>query len=487
LQKLETFAAAPFLQTQAAAIRTQLEQQYDTEIDILIADRRFTWIHQVVADVLTQSAARPSTSDQIDRIVTHRWLGIPIFLLVMWVVFKLTIDISTPLLDWLDTFINGPLTRWTLVVLQSLGLGETWLAGLVVDGILAGVGGLLAFVPVLFALYLVLAVLEDSGYMARAAFVMDGLMMKMGLPGKSFLPMMVGFGCSVPAVYATRTLENKQDRLLTALLVPFMSCGARLPVYVLFAAVFFPTQAGWVVFSIYLLGVLVAILLGMLLRKSLFAQKEQIPLLMELPPFRFPDLKFVWQQTWSRITDFIKNAASLILVASVVLWFLMAIPTGPQTGRFGTVDSDQSLFATISRLVEPGLQPLGFGSWEAGSALMTGFVAKELVITSLAQTYQPPTAAVDANVSTEDTPAGLHQSIYQSFTTTSGGYPALAGLAFMVFVLLYTPCVATVSAIRHEFGSGWMWRSIFGQLAVAWLAAFIVFQGGKWLILGLSG
>lgn len=479
LDRLHPFTAAPALLGRAEMVRTELQQIYGPDIDILIADHRFTWIHELVRRVTTQTPGRPSRSDQIDRVTTHRWLGIPIFLVVMWVVFKLTIDVSAPLLAALDNFISGPLTQGVQVVLGGIGLADTWLEGLVVDGILAGVGGLLAFVPVLFALYVVLAVLEDSGYMARAAFVMDGLMMKMGLPGKSFLPMMVGFGCTVPAIYATRTLENEKDRLLTALLVPFMSCGARLPVYVLFAAIFFPTRAGWVVFSLYLLGVLVAILLGFVLRKSLFDNKEQTPLLMELPPYRFPDLKSVGQQTWNRMSGFLKNAASLILAASMVLWLLMAIPAGSSAGRFGAVDNDQSLFARISGLVAPALKPLGFGTWEAGSALITGFVAKELVVTSLAQTYQAPAA------STTD-PAGDHrQSIYQSFTTTGNGYPALAGLAFMIFVLLYTPCIATVSAIRQEFGTRWMWRSIVGQLAIAWLAAFLVFQGGK-LLLGLG-
>ena len=387
------------------------------------------------------------------------------------------------------------------------------------DGIIAGVGGVLVFVPVLMFLYISLAILEDTGYMARAAFVMDNLMAKIGLQGKSFLPMMVGFGCTVPAIYATRTLENEKDRILTGLLVPFMSCGARLPVYVLFAAVFFPRHAGLVVFSMYLLGIVTAIVLGLVLRKIVFKDKEQTALLMELPPYHRPNLRSVWSHTWERTGACIKNAWSLILITSVILWFLIAIPVGADAGTFADTKVDQSLFATISDAISPALEPLGFGTWESSGALITGFVAKEVVVSTMAQIYgleEGEAAAVQptflddlsqivtdfgqavmdtvkaipliigvnlADDGEEELSGDLQRSVYAAFDSSSGGYAAAAGLAFMVFVLIYTPCMVAIAAERHELGTRWMWTSIFGQLILAWFMAMIVFQVGK-LVLG---
>jgi ferrous iron transport protein B len=331
--------------------------------------------------------------------------------------------------------------------------------------------------------------------------------------------MMVGFGCSVPAIYATRTLENEKDRILTGLLVPFMSCGARLPVYVLFATVFFPRHAGVVVFAMYLLGIVTAIILGLVLRKTVFKDKEQTALLMELPPYHRPSLRSVWSQTWERTGSFIKNAWSLILIASVVLWFLISIPAGADSGTFADTDVDQSLFATISDAVSPVLAPLGFGNWESSGALITGFVAKEVVVSTMAQIYgleefegevEPTTFFEDlgqiisgfgqAVIDTvkaipriiginldgndeEELSGDLQRAVYAGLESSSGGYAAAAGLAFMVFVLIYTPCVVALAAEKHELGTKWMWTSIVGQLVLAWLMAMVVFQVGK-LVLG---
>jgi len=251
-QKLLKIEGGAAVLTLANFANGRLQTTLNTDADIAVADRRYTWIHDLVGEVVERPATDALTpSDKIDRIVTHRWLGIPIFLALMWMVFKLTADVSAPYLDWIDGVISGPITNWTIQLLTIIGLDGTWVESLFVDGIIAGVGGVLVFVPVLMSLYLALAVLENSGYMARAAFVMDSAMSKIGLHGKSFLPLMVGFGCSVPAIYATRTLENEKDRILTGLLVPFMSCGARLPVYVLFAAVFFPKRGGMIIFGLY--------------------------------------------------------------------------------------------------------------------------------------------------------------------------------------------------------------------------------------------
>jgi ferrous iron transport protein B len=403
--------------------------------------------------------------------------------------------------------------------LALLGLGGTWVESLVVDGVIAGVGGVLVFVPVLVSLYTVLAILEDSGYMARAAFVMDRLMNTLGLHGKSFLPMLVGFGCTVPAFYATRTLENRQDRILTALLVPFMSCGARLPVYMLFAAVFFPAASGNIVFAMYLLGILMAIAVGLALKHTAFKGKQASTFVMELPPYRLPSLKSIWVHVREHTGGFVRKAGGVIVVVSMLLWLAMAIPVGGD-GSFANTNIDHSVFARVSSLVAPALKPLGFGGWEASGALVTGFVAKEVVVSTMAQIYNVTpeesaeelpsvgedlmsigTSFVDASVQTvkalplvvgidlrdaaeEEEQTDLMRAIGSGFDKISGGHGALAALAFMVFVLIYTPCMAAVAAERQEFGSGVMWASILGQTGLAWLLAFIIFQGG--LLLGLG-
>jgi ferrous iron transport protein B len=355
--------------------------------------------------------------------------------------------------------------------------------------------------------------------MARAAFVMDSLMSRIGLHGKSFLPLMVGFGCSVPAIYATRTLENEKDRILTGLLVPFMSCGARLPVYVLFAAIFFPQQGGAVVFGLYLLGILTAIMLGIILRRTVFQDEEQTAFVMELPPYRWPAPKSILVHMWQRTRAFLQSAWTMILGISVVIWLLMAIPVGGG-GSFAETEVDNSLFAAVSGVLAPGLEPLGFGNWESSGALLSGFVAKEVVVSTLAQVYgvdeaveEAPSSTFFADVgeivtgffqATVDTiksiplivginlfdqevveaPSSLMLAIENGFETSSGGHGALAALSFMVFVLIYTPCMVALSAERQELGAKWMWVSILGQLLLAWILAFLVFQGG--ILLGLG-
>jgi len=497
-----------------------LAEIYGDDVDIIIGDHRYGWINGLVKEAVRRTREDQfTTSDKIDKIVTSRLWGIPIFLAAMWVVFKLTADVSGPFLDWIDGVIGGPITNWVTAILAALGLSGSWVESLFVDGILAGVGGVLVFVPVMMFLYLALAILEDSGYMARAAFVMDRLMHSLGLHGKSFLPMLVGFGCTVPAFYATRTLENEKDRILTGLLVPFMSCGARLPVYILFAAVFFPESAGTVVLSLYMLGIVTAVILGIVMKNTVFKGKEESTFVMELPPYRIPTLRGIWFHMWERTSAFVRKAWTLILATSVILWILMAIPVGGG-GRFAEIDVGDSAFATVNRVVAPALSPLGFGSWEASSALVTGFVAKEVVVSTLCQVYdieEAPeaaegstffedigeiftsfiTAAVDTVKSlplvvginvfeeeAEEEPTGLMKAVQTSFEDSSNGHGALAGLAFMIFVLIYTPCMVAVAAERQELGMKWTWRSIIGQLLLAWLMAFVVFQGG--ILLGLG-
>lgn len=512
---------AELIKSSRASIE-KLEGILGDDVDIFMADRRYGWINGLVKEVVKKpDGSRLSTSDKIDKVVTNRTLGIPIFLFAMWVVFKLTADVSAPYLDWVDGLINGPILRWGLALLGWIGLGGTWVESLFADGIIAGVGGVMVFVPVLMFLYIALAVLEDSGYMARAAFVMDRLMHTLGLHGKSFLPMLVGFGCTVPAMYATRTLENKKDRILTGLLVPFMSCGARLPVYILFAAIFFPKNSGLVVFSMYVLGIVVAIVLGVVLKNTLFKDKEQSAFVMELPPYRLPTFRGIWVHTWERTGAFVRKAWTIIMAASIVLWLLMSIPVGGK-GTFAKADISDSLFAVTTNAIAPLFRPLGFDSWEASGALLTGFVAKEVVVSTLSQVYSgAESGAVDAEdtptffedvgevissfaVATFDTlksiplivginllgeeveeqPTALMAQIHQGFTETSNGHGVLAGLAFMIFVLIYTPCMTAIAAEKQELGMKWTWVSIIGQLALAWGLSFLVFQGG--ILLGLG-
>ena len=434
-------------------------------------------------------------------------------------VFKLTIDVSAPYLAWIESVLAGPVTNWVVALLTAVGLGGSWVESLAVDGVIAGVGGVLVFVPIMLALYLALAVLEDCGYMARAALVMDRLMRKLGLHGKSFMPLVVGFGCSVPAIYATRTLENQRDRILTGLLTPFMSCSARLPVYILFAAIFFPQYASLAIFAMYLLGILVAIVVGLLLSHTVLKGDGQSYLVMELPPYRLPHVRSVWRQMWDRTAGFVRNVLTTILVVSIVLWLLLALPVPGATSTFAAVPVEDSVFGAVSGAIAPVFAPLGFGSWQASGALLTGIVAKEVVVATMAQVFHvepaTETAAAPATFvedilfvvtsfvqATFDTlkaiplilgidlsaaepeaePAALMTAMQTEFEASSGGYGALAGLAFMVFVLLYTPCVMTVAAEKHELGTRWMWVSVLGQFAIAWLVALLVFQGGKLLL-----
>ncbi|NTW04355.1 MAG: ferrous iron transporter B, partial [Oscillochloris sp.] len=281
----------------AHALRTSMQRlrpHYGDDLDVALVDQRYRFVHELADKVLTRPLAHQiNLSDRIDQVVTHPWFGLPIFLMLMWVVFKLTTDVAAPFVDWIDAVLSGPISNWVTALLGVVGLGGTWFESLLVDGVIAGVGGVLVFVPVLLSLYFALALLEDSGYMARSAFVMDRLMHTLGLQGKSFLPMIVGFGCSVPAIYATRTLDSRRDRLLTGLLVPFMSCSARLPVYVFIAAVFFPAHAGIVIFGLYLTGIAVAIGMGMLLRYTVFHNMPPTPFVLELPPYRLPTARCV--------------------------------------------------------------------------------------------------------------------------------------------------------------------------------------------------
>ncbi len=521
----------------AIAAQERIESATGEEAETLIVDQRYAWIGELVERVLQRPAQTViTTSDKIDAMVTHRIWGLPVFLLMMWLVFQFTAEVSAPMLDWVDGFINETVYSWSERLMAGLGLGGTWLAALVSDGIIPGVGGVLAFTPVLLFLYLTLAVLEDSGYMARAAFVMDRVMGWMGLHGKSFLPLIVGFGCTVPAVYATRALENERDRKLTGFLTTFMSCGARLPVYVVFGAAFFGATSGNLIFAMYLVGIGVALATGLALKHTVYKGQPPAPFVMELPPYRVPHPRDVWRQMWNRTADFVVKAGTVILALSIVMWLLMAVPGRVSAGAFNDVAPQDSLLGVVSGTVAPVFRPAGFGSWQASGALVAGFLAKEAVVGALNQMYatQTEVVAVDASptswrqdvraawvglgqavgltlqeviniaprtlnllpgvtvgevrfLSQADETAAttrLEAALVQSFTASAGSAAAgrAAALAFNVFVLLYTPCMATAAAMRQEFGRRWMWLQIGYTLTLAWVAAVLVFQVGKLLM-----
>ncbi len=500
---------------QAREARISLEARYRTDIDALIAEERYAWIHRLVQEVIRGRPQGPTLSDRVDAVAMHPVGGLILFLAIMWVVFKLSTDVAAPFVAWIDLFVNRFLAHWVLEGLALVHLESSWFASLITDGILAGVGGVLVFVPVLMFLYMGMAIMEDSGYMARAAFVMDGYMRHLGLQGKSFVPLVLGFGCNVPAIYATRTLDSRTDRLLTGLLVPFMSCSARLPVYVLIASIFFPHFRTPAVLVMYLLGVLVALTVGFLLRKTLFKRSETSALLIEVPAYRLPTIKNVWMEMTLRTRAFLEGAATIIMAVSIVIWLFLAIPVNGQSA-FADTPVEHSAFAAVAGVMSPLFKPLGFGNWQNASALITGFIAKEVVVSTLAQVYHVPQespgpeedlgfwaearlAAISFFRATADTlkaipgivgidlldeeepgaPPALGEAIRQGFEQTSGGRGALAGFSFMVFVLLYTPCMATVAAMRQELGGRWTLLSVGSQLTIAWLAAFLVFQAGK--------
>jgi ferrous iron transport protein B len=507
VEEVAGMPGGPALVNTATTQVAGLESFYQDELDMVTADQRYATVSAISRQVVSHSSnGRITLSERIDRIVTNRLIGLPIFLAVMYIVFRLVIDVSAPYLDWIDSVVNGPIAAGLSSFLLWLNV-PAWLHSLVIDGIVAGVGGILTFVPGLIALFFFLAILEDSGYLARAAFVMDRFMQVIGLHGKSVIPLMLGFGCAVPAVYATRTIANRRNRLLTALLIPFMSCSARLPVYVVFAMAFFGTRASTVIWLMYVLGIAVAILIGFIFSRTILKPDESSAFVMELPPYRMPTFKGLSLHTWENTREFIRNAGTVILAISIIMWLLLNLP-------WGVEKQEQSLYGQFSATVAPVLEPAGFGSYENAGALLTGLIAKELVVSTLSQVYGGVTAesqmapgtigaelkaivvgffqatadAFRALISlipginlmgddgqVEDT--ALSQALQDHFT-------ALTALAFLVFVLLYVPCIATMGAIKQEFGSRWAASAAIYQTTFAWLVAVLVFQGGRLLGFG---
>jgi ferrous iron transport protein B len=415
---------------------------------------RAAWIHDQVLQHSHKQGAF-SRSDKIDHILTHRVWAIPIFLLVILAVFQITFheEIGGRLTDLMDHFFSVTVADLLSAWLQAASAPE-WIESLLVGGILAGVGGILTFLPQIALLFFFLSLLEDTGYMARAAFITDKLFQKIGLSGRSFIPMLMGFGCTVPAVMAARTLESERDRRLTIIITPFMSCGARMPIYAFIAGIFFTSNKGLVTFSMYLLGIVIAIASALLLSRTVL-RGDDAPFVIELPPYRLPDAKSLFLHVWDKVKDFMIKAGTIIFAMTIVVWFFQSFSFGLQR----VSDSATSMFGRIGSLLVPFLRPLGFGSWQAAVALLTGLVAKESVVATLEILF----------------PAGNLQSVFTPLTA----------YAFMTFTLLYMPCLAAFGAIKRELNS-WRWTTlaVAYQTGVAWFMSFLVFQAGRLLGLG---
>jgi len=414
---------------------------------LVLADKRYEIIGNILCEVYEPGNAKWILSDMLDKVLLHKYLGLPIFLVTMWAMFHFTFQISTVFMEMITHFFNWLGTYTTQIPIP-------WLASLLTDGVLAGVGFILTFVPPIFFLYLAISILEDTGYLSRAAFVMDRLMMRMGLHGRSFIPLLLGFGCSVAAVMAARTVDGESNRLTTILVSPLMSCAGRLPVYILIGGVFFPSQAGTMVFLMYILGIVMAIIVSLIFKKVLF-REESSSLLMELSQYQIPTAHGSFRHMWDRGLLFLKTAGSYLLVGSIIMWILSSFGLG----GYG-VPVDSSFASMLGKLIEPIFIPLGF-TWQIVTALIFGFIAKEAVIQTLSIIY--------AVGGTTTLAAALTASI-----------SPLTAFALMVFVLLYIPCLATIGAIRKETGS-WRWTafSILYQLILAYMVALaVIFIGG---------
>lgn len=397
-------------------------------------------------------------TDKIDRLLLNPIMGVPIFALIMSLVFYITFTIGGIFLDMIDVFFAETLSGWVTSLLAMLNVSD-WLVSLLVDGIIGGVGGVLTFVPNIALLFVGISFLEDSGYMARVAFIMDDWMRKVGLSGKTFIPMILGFGCNVPAIMSTRTLENENDRLLAILINPFMSCGARLPVYALFAAAFFRGYETIVVISLYFIGILVALMAAFILRKTVLKGDEE-PFVMELPTYRLPELKTLGIHVWERVRGYIIKAGTIIFAASVILWVILNF------NFTGMTELTSSFGAYIGKGISFIFIPLGFGTWQASLSLLTGIIAKEIVVSNMMIVY------------------GLGESATSGMLSSalSGVFTQATAYAFMVFVLLYTPCVAVIGVIKRETNSlKWTLFSVFYQFGIAWLVAMVVYQIGALL------
>ena len=437
----------------------EMEQESGLDRNAALADMRYTFIESVVADTVIKAVESPehARSVKIDRILTGRFTAIPVFIGIMLVIFFLTFNVIGSFLSDLLALGIDSLTALVDSALTSYGLNPV-VHSLVIDGIFAGVGSVLSFLPIIVTLFFFLSILEDTGYMARIAFVMDKLLRKIGLSGRSIVPMLIGFGCTVPAVMATRTLSSDRDRKMTIMLTPFMSCSAKIPIYAVFSAAFFPGYAAVAMIVLYLSGILVGIIAALIMKKTAF-RGEPVPFVMELPNYRFPSPKSVGLLLWDKAKDFLQRAFTIIFVATIIIWFLQTFDAHLNV----VTDNADSLLAGLGRLIAPVLVPLGTGDWRIATALISGFTAKEAVVSTL---------GVLLGTGTGD----LAPALSQMFTP-------LTACAFLAFTLLYTPCVAAVATIKNELGSRLKTLGVvFMQCAIAWLVGTLVYQIGSLIL-----
>lgn len=474
-----------------------------TNTESAIVDAKYAFIQGALAETYKphqDATPRKTVTDKIDAVVTNKWMAFPIFIAVLYLIFQTTFAVGDYPMQWIDWFV-GKFGDFVATF-----MADGWLKDLVVDGIISGVGSVLVFLPNILILYFFISLMEDSGYMSRAAFIVDKLMHKIGLHGKSFIPMVMGFGCNVPAIMATRAIESRKSRMITIAIIPFMSCAGRLPIFVLLAGAFFPHNAALVLLGIYLLGIVLAILSAIVLSK--FVKDDDLPFVMELPPYRIPTAKAIWRHTWEKGQQYLQKMATTILICSVIIWFLGYFPKNKElmaaqeeyatlaqtpAGRLSAnadevdvnaatatkedlatrIDSlyayqqENSYIGQLGRMVSPALDPLGF-NWKMDVGLLTGIAAKELVVSTLGVMYSEGAKVSEGHDMSEDTQ--LQSALVNDVT------PA-AALSFMVFILLYFPCVATFVAIKNETGK-WRWAvaCCAYTMAVAWIMSFIVYR-----------
>ena len=441
--------------------KERIKRILGSSMESAIVDAKYAFIQGALAETYQryhEERPKRTLTDKIDALVTNQWAAFPIFLLLLWFIFWATFTIGQYPMDWIDaavSWLGDKVATW---------MQDGWLKDLVVDGIIAGVGSVLVFLPNILILYFFISLMEDSGYMARAAFIVDKLMHKIGLHGKSFIPMVMGFGCNVPAIMATRAIESRKSRLITIAIIPFMSCAGRLPIFVLFAGAFFPSNPATALLGIYLLGVVVAILSALIIGK--FIKEDDLPFVMELPPYRIPTARAIGRHTWEKGRQYLEKMATTILIFSVAIWFLGYFPR--HEGASESYQQEHSYIGMVGKSVEPAMEPLGF-NWKMDVGLLTGIGAKELVISSLGVMYaQSPSDS--AAVESDDT--ALQAALKADISTA-------AALAYMVFVLLYFPCIATFVATKNETGS-WRWAILLClyTILVAWLFAFAAYRLG---------
>ncbi|MBK4181380.1 ferrous iron transport protein B [Corynebacterium macginleyi] len=438
-------------------------------------DERFAALDAAEKAAVHREDVGETRTQRVDRVVLHPVVGPLLFLAVMWAVFFITTTVAGPMQDGLEGLISGPVSDAVRAGLEAISLDHWLITGLLVDGLIGGVGMVLTFAPLLALMFLCLAVLEDSGYMARAAVVTDRVMRSIGLPGKAFIPIVVGYGCNVPAISATRVLGDLRHRILTCLLIPFTSCSARLIVFMMLAQVFFPDHAGSAVFGMYVLSIALVVAVGLAMRKTVWRAMPSEALVIDLPSYQLPTVKLSFSVMWVRLKGFLHTAGGIIVATVAVIWLLMSIPvTGGHSFDEESIPPEDSAYGAVSKAISPAFAPAGFDSWSLTGPLVTGFVAKEALISTWAQTYAVDDVT-DADPE-EQAESSLAEYIRSDFDAASGGHGLAAVWAYMVFLLAYTPCVATVAAQRREIGWKWTIIGFFLQLVTAWVLAVGVFQ-----------